>query len=173
MRAAQLPDDLEMLLHEENLVVRRCALSIEDSPFDRIYLQNAAPTLRVCISGSKHQISSFAEVSEEALLLAIEASMKIMKSRAIKLHQRVKIAMRAKAQLQEDIDKCPGKFSIRTMATGSIDDFHKGLQDRIGEPCLYISPKCVSFRRQGHRIWIFSKPCAQSTRQWAVATLLL
>jgi hypothetical protein len=117
-------------------VLRIVNLSIKDSIYDLICLQNAAPTLRVCFSGSKHQVSSFAEVSEEALLAAIEASMKIMKSRVIKLHQRVKIAMHTKAQLQEDMDKCPGKFSIRTMATGSIDDFHKGLQDRIGETLL-------------------------------------
>jgi hypothetical protein len=36
-------------------------------------------------------------------------------------------------RIQQQLDNEPGKFCIRKMATGSIDDFHDGLQGRIGE----------------------------------------
>jgi flagellar basal body-associated protein FliL len=54
------------------------------------------------------------------------------KKQVLQKHRRVKEAVRAQAKLQEELDGNPGKFSIRKMATGTIDDFHKGLQDRIG-----------------------------------------
>jgi len=77
-------------------------------------------------------VSRFADISEEALCAAVDASVDSLKKQVLQKHRRVKEAVRAQAQLQEELDGNPGKFSIRKMATGTIDDFHKGLQDRIG-----------------------------------------
>jgi hypothetical protein len=74
----------------------------------------------------------FADVSEDSLLAAVDASLELQKEQLLQVHRQVIKAVRTKAQLQEALDKDPGKFSIRKMATGTIDDFHKGLQDRIG-----------------------------------------
>ena len=39
-------------------------------------------------------------------------------------------------ELKEQLDKEPGKYQLKKMEVGSIDDFHGGLTDRIGE-CQY------------------------------------
>ncbi len=75
----------------------------------------------------------FADVSESALCEAVDASTGLLKRQLIHAHRKIKQAFHAKAKLQEALDKDPGKFAIRKMATGSIDDFHKGLRDRIGK----------------------------------------
>lgn len=80
----------------------------------------------------------FANVSEEVLSAAFDASVDSMKKQLQQTHRRVKEAVNAQTQLQEELDGNPSKFSIRKMATGSIDDFHKGLQDRIGERATFI-----------------------------------
>ena len=78
-------------------------------------------------------MSRFADISEDALCAAVDASVDSLKKQVLQKHRRVKEAVHAQAKLQEELDGNPGKFTIRKMATGTIDDFHKGLQDRIGE----------------------------------------
>ncbi len=103
-----------------------------------------------------------------------------MKQRLLQAHRKLKNVMRAKAKIQEETDKQPNKkFSIREMSTGSIDDFHEGLHDRIGEAflpssfksagaqrpagcCAVNARNCFLAHSQDHPIWIFSKPCARS-----------
>ena len=92
-----------------------------------------APAARACLAGSGSQLMRFANVEPDVLSAAVEASMETLQMQAHKTHRELQKAMRASAKLQESIASDPGKFSIYTMATGSIDDFHKGLQDRIGE----------------------------------------
>ena len=77
---------------------------------------------------------SFADTSEKVVCDAVDASVNFMKQRLLQAHRKVKNIVRAKAKIQEETDKQPNKkFSIREMSTGSIDDFHEGLHDRIGE----------------------------------------
>jgi hypothetical protein len=93
-----------------------------------------APALRACIAGSDNPVTSFADISEEAVCGAVDASIISIKQRLLQTHRRVKSAVRAKAKIQEEIEQDPSKkFSIRQMSTGSIDDFHEGLHNRIGE----------------------------------------
>ena len=99
-----------------------------------------APALRACISGSDNPVTSFADVSEEALFGAVDASIHSIKHQLLQTHRRVKSAVRAKAKIQEEMDREPSKkFSIREMSTGSIDDFHEGLHDRIGDRGLFAA----------------------------------
>jgi hypothetical protein len=95
-------------------------------------VQNLTPAIRACIADADNQLACFAGVSEEALCAAVDASAESLKQQLIQVHRKVNRSVLAKAQLQEALEKDPGKFSIRKMATGTIDDFHKGLQDRIG-----------------------------------------
>ena len=95
--------------------------------------QNLAPAIRSCLTGGNDQVIDFADVSESALCEAVDASTGLLKRQLIHAHRKIKQAFHAKAKLQEALDKDPGKFAIRKMATGSIDDFHKGLRDRIGK----------------------------------------
>jgi hypothetical protein len=93
-----------------------------------------APALRACIAGSDNPVTSFADISEEAVCGAVDASIVSIKQRLLHTHRRVKTAVRAKAKIQEEMDREPSKkFSIRQMSTGSIDDFHEGLHNRVGE----------------------------------------
>ena len=104
-----------------------------------LYLQIFAPALRACIAGSDIQVTSFADTSEEAVCRVVDASVNFMKQRLLHTHRKVKSVVRAKAKIQEETGKQPNKkFSIREMSTGSIDDFHEGLHDRIGELQLYL-----------------------------------
>jgi hypothetical protein len=95
VRAAQLPDDLEMLLDEQRLGVS---------------VARAA--------------ASFA---------AVDASVASLKQLLLRVHQDIKEVMRAKLNHSTALENGVEKYSIRKMATGSLDDFHKGLSDRIGE----------------------------------------
>jgi hypothetical protein len=145
-----------------------------------------APALRACIADHDNAVTSIADVSEEAVCGAVDASVNFMKQRLLQTHRKVKSVVRAKAKIQEDSAKQPNKkFSIREMSTGSIDDFHEGLHDRIGEAqfCSRLFPShfqsagtqrltgrcavqahiCFLTHSQDHPIWIFSKPCARST----------
>ena len=101
-------------------------------------MQNLTPAIRACITGADNQVTRFAEVSQESLCAAVDASVEALKQQLLQLQRKINKAVRAQAKLQEELDKDPGKFSIRKMATGSIDDFHKGLQDRIGKRHAYI-----------------------------------
>ena len=72
-------------------------------------------------------------MSEAALLAAVDASVETLKQHLLLVHREVKDVVRAKVKLEESLQNGSDKYSIRKMATGSIDDFHKGLSDRIGE----------------------------------------
>ena len=64
----------------------------------------------------------------------MDASVNFIKQRLLLTHRKVQSARRAKANFLAQKLKTPNKkFSIREMSTGSIDDFHEGLHDRIGE----------------------------------------
>jgi hypothetical protein len=73
----------------------------------------------------------------------VEASMEALKLQLEMVHGFVKKAADAKVQLQEAINKDPHnkKFSTFKAAGGTIDDFFKGLEDRIGE---YVDAFCSS-----------------------------
>ncbi len=99
-------------------------------------MQILAPALRACFPSSvtsDSQFKCFSDVSETALLAAVDASVELLKLHLLRVHLEVKEAVRAKLKLSESLEHGLGKYSIRRMATGSIDDFHKGLADRIGE----------------------------------------
>jgi hypothetical protein len=180
VRAAQLPDELEMLLEEDRVSVSTPRAFVLLFVFDTFILQIFAPALRACIAGSDIQVLSFAETSEEVVCGAVDNSVHFMKQRLLQAHRKLKNVMRAKAKIQEETDKQPNKkFSIREMSTGSIDDFHEGLHDRIGEAflpssfksagaqrpagcCAVNARNCFLAHSQDHPIWIFSKPCARS-----------
>lgn len=134
MRAAQLPDDLEMLLDEQRLGVS-AAYADTASAFVtlNVHLQMLAPALRACFPSSDNQLKHFADVSESALLAAVDASVESLKRQLMCVHGEVKVAAHAKRKLEEELKNGLDKYSIRKMATGSIDDFHKGLSDRIGK----------------------------------------
>ena len=97
-----------------------------------VYLQMLAPALRACLSSPDSQLKCFSDVSEAALLAAVDASVETLKQHLLRVHREVKDVVRAKVKLQESLQNGSDKYSIRKMATGSIDDFHKGLSDRIG-----------------------------------------
>jgi hypothetical protein len=115
-------------------------------------LQILAPAVRACFPSSAtsdSQFKWFSDVSETALLAAVDASVQLLKQQLLRVHLEVKEAVRAKLKLSESLENGVAKFSIRKMATGSIDDFHKGLADRIGEkkPAAFIpvySDACAS-----------------------------
>ena len=92
-----------------------------------------APAIRACISSSDNQLKCFSDVSEAALLAAVDASVESLKQHLLRMHREVKDVVRANVKLEESLPNGSDKYSIRKMATGSIDDFHKGLSDRIGE----------------------------------------
>jgi len=133
MRAAQLPDDLEMLLDEQRLGV---SVAFADTALGfvtlKVHLQMLAPALRACLSSSDSQLKRFADVSESALLAAVDASVESIKQHLLRVNREVKKVVHAKLKLEEALKNGLDKYSIRKMATGSIDDFHKGLADRIG-----------------------------------------
>jgi hypothetical protein len=92
-----------------------------------------APALRACLSSSDNQLKHFADVSEAALLAAVDASVESLKHQLLRVHREVKDVAHAKLKLEEALKNGLDKYSIREMKTGSIDDFHKGLADRVGE----------------------------------------
>ena len=98
-----------------------------------VYLQMLAPALRACLSSSDSQLKCFSDVSDAALLAAVDASVESLKQQLLLMHRQVKDVVRAKVKLEESLQNGSDKYSIRKMATGSIDDFHKGLSDRIGK----------------------------------------
>jgi hypothetical protein len=136
MRAAELPDDLEMILEEHHLGVRAVLLlfSRYSSCTTRV-LQALAPALRANLTGTDDQARRFAKLQREDLFAAVDASMESLKLQLEVVHGLVKKATDAKVQLQEAVDNDPAnkKFSTFKAAGGTIDDFFKGLEDRIGE----------------------------------------
>jgi uncharacterized protein len=119
MLAAQLPDDLERILEDHRLGV-------------------LAPALRALLTGSEDQVKCFAKLRTEDLLFAVKASVEPLKQQLDNVRSLVEKAADAKIQLQEAMDKDPTskKFTTFKAAGGTIDDFFKGLEDRIGAPNL-------------------------------------
>lgn len=139
--------------------------------FNRRDLQNSAPTIRVCIGSAVGHISLLSDASEELLCEALEASFSLQKFRLLRLLGRVKHAVSAKAVIQEKVGQDPEKFSIRTMATGSIDDFHIGLRDRIGSPNLdfFKAMRAEHMTRGGHNFTFITRNyelTTQACREW-------
>ena len=111
-----------------------------------VYLQMLAPALRACLSSSDNQLKCFSDVSGAALLAAVDASVESLKQQLLLMHREVKDVVRAKVKLEESLQNGSDKYSIRKMATGSIDDFHKGLADRIGKTSSRASwSHCICF----------------------------
>jgi len=98
-------------------------------------LQALAPALRANFTGADEQARRFAKLQREELFAAVDASLESLKQQLEIVHSIVKKATDAKVQLQEAVDKDPAnkKFSTFKAAGGTIDDFFKGLEDRIGE----------------------------------------
>jgi ankyrin repeat protein len=115
----------------------------------KVHLQMLAPALRACLSSSDNQLKHFADVSESALLAAVDASVESLKRELLRVHREVKDVAHTKHKLEEKLKDGLDKYSIRKMATGSIDDFHKGLSDRIGKKTSAFIP--VNFLIWIHR----------------------
>ncbi len=77
----------------------------------------------------------FAKLQTADLFAAVEASMGSIKQQLENMQSSVKKAIEAKSQIEEGVGKDPTnkKFLTFKAAGGSIDDFFKGLEDRIGE----------------------------------------
>ena len=136
MRAAGLPDDLEMILEEHRLGVSAalflsCRISIPMRHF--FFLQIFAPALRAHLTVGDDQVKCLTKLQTADLFAAVEASMESLKQQLEHVHALVKKATEKKVQLQEAASKEPTKFSTFKAAGGTIDDFFKGLEDRIGE----------------------------------------
>jgi hypothetical protein len=99
-------------------------------------LQVIAPALRANLTAADNQLVHFTELQEADLDASVEASVESLKLQLKNLHRQTKAAMKAKVEatdkLKEKDEKGEPKFSIRMMACGTVDDFHLGLQDRIG-----------------------------------------
>ncbi len=89
--------------------------------------------MRACLTGTGSQLKRFASVDTAVLSAAVDASLATLKKQAHAAHHELQKTMSASVKLHDSMCSGSRKFSIFTMATGSIDDFHKGLQDRIGE----------------------------------------
>ena len=99
-------------------------------------LQVIAPALRAILTAADNQLMRFSDLQEEDLDASVEASIESLKLQLRHVHRQTKAAMYAKgeqAKKLQELDKGGArKFSIRTMACGTVDDFHLGLQHRIG-----------------------------------------
>ena len=99
------------------------------------------------------------------LLAAVDASVESLKHQLLRVHREVKDVAHAKLKLEEALKNGLDKYAIRKMATGSIDDFHKGLSDRIGKKkSRAFIPLSFQFRfitlEQVLPVLIFSMQCA-------------
>ena len=113
----------------------------------RFVLQVFAPALRAHLAAGDDQVKSFIKLQTADLFAAAEASMESLKQQLEHVHALVKKAAEAKVQLQEAASKEPTKFSTFKAAGGTIDDFFKGLEDRIGDLIFYI---CFYFFAPAH-----------------------
>ena len=99
-------------------------------------MQILAPALRASLPvtpGCNDQLNLFLKLQKEDLFAAVDASVDSLKKQLEMAHCKHQTATQAKAGLQEAASKDPSKFSTYKGAGGTIDDFHKGLEDRIGE----------------------------------------
>ena len=133
MRAAGLPDDLEMILEDHRLGVSAALLFSRISIQMKRFLQIFAPALRAHLTVGDDQVKCLTKLQTADLFAAVDASMESLKLQLEHVHALVKNATEKKVQLQEAASKEPTKFSTFKAAGGTIDDFFKGLEDRIGE----------------------------------------
>jgi hypothetical protein len=80
--------------------------------------------------------------------MAVCASVSAIHVQLQAVHKQVHDAAVAKSKHLEVMAQDPGKFSVFKMASGSIDDFHKGLMDRIGQYLhrdLWLRPCIAGF----------------------------
>ncbi len=77
----------------------------------------------------------FAKLQTADLFAAVEASICSIKQQLENMQSSVKKAIEAKSQIEEGVGKDPTnkKFLTFKAAGGSVDDFFKGLEDRIGD----------------------------------------
>ena len=94
-------------------------------------MQVLAAALRAHLTVGDDQVKVFARLQTEDLFAAVDASLESLKQQLEIVHSIVKKATDAKVQLQEAAEN--KKFSTFKAAGGTIDDFFKGLEDRIGE----------------------------------------
>ncbi len=100
---------------------------------ETIFLQIFAPAIRALLTVGDDQVKCLTKLQTADLFAAVEASMESVKLQLEHVHALVKKATEKKVQLQEAASKQPTKFSTFKAAGGTIDDFFKGLEDRIGE----------------------------------------
>jgi hypothetical protein len=96
-------------------------------------LQVFAPALRAYLTGGDGQLKCFAKLQKEDIFASVDASVESLKQQLEIVRSIVQKATDAKVKLQEAASKEPTKFSTFKAAGGTIDDFFKGLEDRIGE----------------------------------------
>ena len=110
--AANLPDDLEMLLEDHRLSF-------------------AAAALRAHAPSGSDQLRGLASLTTDQLDAAVASSTASLMEQLHKVQQLVQEISRAQDTLQQQ--RSNTKYQIRKMDVGSTDDFHKGLADRIGK----------------------------------------
>ena len=107
-------------------------------------MQIFAPALRAHLTVGDDQVKCLTKLQTADLFAAVEASMESLKQQLQHVHALIKKATEAKVQLQEAASKEPTKFSTFKAAGGTIDDFFKGLEDRIGEHAgAFCTSECL------------------------------
>ena len=112
MLAANLPDDLEMLLEDHRLSF-------------------AAAALRAHAPSGSDQLRGLASLTTDQLDAAVASSTASLMEQLHKVQQLMQEISQAQDTLQQQ--RSNTKYQIRKMDVGSTDDFHKGLADRIGK----------------------------------------
>jgi hypothetical protein len=116
-KVANLPDELEMFLSDHDL-------------------RRFAPALRVHASGESNQLDALRIVTTEQMRAAVTASTIAIEKQLHHVQQLLEQINNAQEKLQAQLDQEPGKYHIRKMEIGTVEDFHKGLTDRVGSPNL-------------------------------------
>ncbi len=112
MLAANLPDDLEMLLEDHRLSF-------------------VAAALRAHVPSGTDQLRGLASLTTDQLDAAAASSAASLKEELRKAQQLLQEICQAHDALKDQLGNT--KYQIRKMDVGSTDDFHKGLADRIGK----------------------------------------
>ena len=132
MIAANLPDDLEMVLADRSLGVSAAAQQHHQSlrHFTRPSSQFVAPALRAHVPGGCDQLRGLASLATDQLDAAAASSTTSLREQLRKAQQLLQEINQAHEALAEQLSNT--KYQIRKMDAGTTDDFHKGLADRIG-----------------------------------------
>jgi WD40 repeat protein len=120
------PDELEIWLSEKQLPL-------------------AADAIRPLV-GRSNQLQKMSQLSS-ADIDQCAAATSFMPAMLKELHQELCGAFAVQSNIQADMQAAPSKFNdFYKMASGNIDDFHKGLTGRVGMPHL----KFLNAMRQEH-----------------------